>query len=57
MSDLEVSLCYQKSEKSYLIQASDLVAGNIRRIYLNNINNVIELKNKINFVDYYLFLP
>lgn len=56
-SDLEVSLCYQKSDKSYLIQASDLIAGTIRRTYLNNINDIIEFNKKISFVNYKLFLP
>lgn len=56
-SDLEISLCYQKSDKSYLIQASDLVAGTVRRTYLDNINDIIEFNKKINFVSYKLFLP
>lgn len=56
-SDLEVNLCYQKSEKSYLIQASDLVAGTVRRLYLNNINNSLEFSKRIEFVNYKIFLP
>ena len=56
-SELEVKICYQKSEKSYLIQASDLVAGSIRRIYLNNINDIVEFNKRISFVNYQLFLP
>ncbi len=56
-SDLDVKVCYQKSEKSYLIQASDLVAGTIRRAYLNNINDITEFNKKISFVNYQLFLP
>ena len=54
---LDIILAYQKSEKSYLIQASDLTAGTIRRLYLNNINNILEFNKKIQFVDYILFLP
>ena len=56
-NDLDVNVCYQKSEKSYLIQASDLVAGTIRKTYLNNINDITEFSKKINFVNYKLFLP
>ncbi len=56
-SDLEVSVCYQKSEKSYLIQAADLVAGTVRKLYLNNINNSLEFFKKIEFVNYRILLP
>lgn len=56
-SNLEVRICYQKSEKSYLIQASDLIAGTIRRSYLNNIDDIIEFGKKTNFINYKLFLP
>lgn len=56
-SDLDVKLNYQKSDKSYLIQAADLVAGTIRRNYLNNINNITEFNKRINFVNYTIFLP
>ena len=56
-SDLDISLCYQKSDKSYLIQASDLVAGTVRRLYLNESNNIVEFNKKISFVDYKVFLP
>lgn len=56
-NSLEVSVCYQKSDKSYLIQASDLLAGTIRNAYLNNINDIIEFNKKTNFVNYKLFLP
>lgn len=56
-SDLDITLNYQKSEKSYLIQAADLVAGTIRRTYLDNIDNIIEFNKKINFVNYRIFLP
>ena len=56
-SSLDVKVCYQKSEKSYLIQASDLVAGTIRKYYLNNINNFIEFSKRTDFVNYRVFLP
>ncbi len=56
-SDLDVSICYQKSEKSFLIQASDLIAGTVRQTYLNNINDITEFNKHISFVNYRLFLP
>lgn len=56
-STLEVDVCYQKSEKSYLIQASDLVAGTIRKLYLNNINDLLEFSKRIEFVNYKIILP
>lgn len=56
-SDLEVSLCYQKSEKSFLIQAADLIAGTVRKTYLNNIGDITEFSKRIEFVNYRLFLP
>ena len=56
-SDLEVCIHYQKSEKSFLIQASDLVAGTTRRLYLNNLNTPLEFIKRINFINYKIFLP
>ena len=56
-SELEVDVCYQKSEKSYLIQASDLIAGTVRRLYINNIDNGLEFLKRIDFVNYRIFLP
>lgn len=56
-SDLEVSVCYQKSEKSYLIQASDLIAGTVRNLYLRNMSNSMEFSKRIEFIDYKIFLP
>ena len=56
-SELEVDVRYQKSEKSYLIQASDLIAGTVRRLYLNNIDNGLEFLKRIDFVNYRIFLP
>ena len=56
-SDLEVIVSYQKSEKSYLIQASDLIAGTARKLYLNNINDSLEFSKRTNFINYKLILP
>ena len=38
-SDLQILITYQVSSKSYVIQASDLLAGTIRRTVLNNLEN------------------
>ena len=38
-SDLLISLTYQDSGKSYVVQAADLLAGTIRRKALNALNN------------------
>lgn len=56
-SDLDVTICYQKSEKSYLIQAADLVAGSVRRLYLSNINDLLEFSKRTNFINYKIILP
>lgn len=56
-SELEVIINYQKSEKSYLIQSADLIAGTIRSIYLRNMTNGVELLKRLNFVNYKIFLP
>ena len=56
-SDLEVIVSYQKSEKSYLIQASDLIAGTARKLYLNNINDSLEFSKRTNFINDKLILP
>lgn len=56
-SDLDVILHYQKSEKSYLIQSADLVAGTVRRLYLNNINDFLEFTKRTDFINYRIILP
>ena len=56
-SDLYVKVCYQKSDKSYLIQASDLIAGTVRRLFLRNVDDFMEFSKRIDFIDYKLFLP
>lgn len=56
-SDFDVILNYQKSDKSYLIQAADLTAGSIRKNYLNSINDIIEFNKRTDFINYKVFLP
>jgi len=53
---LDIRLNYQKSEKSYLIQAADLVAGSIRRRFLNS-NTHADFLETIKFIKNYIFLP
>lgn len=56
-SDLNVNVCYQKSEKSFLIQASDLVAGTVRTLYLNNLDDFLEFSKRTEFINYKIILP
>lgn len=56
-SDLEIDLTYQKSDKSYVVQAADLVAGTVRRKNIDYYNNPSELYKTLSFVDYKIFLP
>lgn len=54
--NLDIKLQYQKSDKSFAVQGADLIAGITRKtniIYLNNTN----LKDKLKYLDYYIFLP
>lgn len=46
----------QKSEKSYLIQASDLVAGTVRNLYLRNSGDAMEFSKRTEFINYKIFL-
>ena len=56
-SGLEVNICYQKSERSYLIQSADLVAGSVRKLYLNNIDDLLEFSKRTDFINYKIILP
>lgn len=56
-SELDVQVCYQKSERSYLIQASDLVAGTVRNLYLRNMEDAMEFSKRTEFINYKIFLP
>ena len=55
-SNLNIQLEFKNSATDYLVQAADLVAGTIRS-YRIHIQNTEELKNKLNFINYQLFLP
>ncbi len=54
-SDLEISIQYQDSKKSYVVQAADLLAGTIRKIALTNSSNIYESLSE--FVDFKIILP
>lgn len=56
-SDLQVDVHYKKSDKSYLIQASDLIAGSVRSLYLRNIDNPEEFSKRCEFINYKIILP
>lgn len=54
-SDINIKLSYQDSKKSYVIQASDLLAGTIRRIILDNNEHIPNIV--MNTIDYLVILP
>lgn len=57
-SDLEIALSYQDSSKSYVVQAADMLAGTIRRVAkeaLNDGKNIYEEVSKI--ADFIIILP
>lgn len=54
---LDIELSYQKSDKSYVVQAADLVAGTVRKKVLQLYDNPTELYKNLEFVDYKIFLP
>lgn len=49
--ELNINLYYQKSDKSFAIQAADLVAGTTRRININ------DEQIKLEYIDYLLYIP
>ncbi len=56
--DLDISITYQDSGKSYVVQAADLLAGTIRRKMLEVCNNDLEFYKFLdNFVDLKIILP
>ena len=56
-SELELNLQYLSSDKSYVIQASDLVAGTVRRTLYHNRKDLAVGFKKISFVTYKTILP
>lgn len=55
-STLEIDLKYVLSHRHISIQASDLIAGETRRIILSDTDSLIQLK-KLEYLDVKLFLP
>ena len=53
---LDINLTYQRSDKSYVIQAADLVAGMVRKINLS-VSDSEEIGKKLAFIYFKLFLP
>lgn len=54
-SNLEVVVSYQDSGKSFVVQAADLLAGTIRRIALDNQDEINQSLSKL--VDFKIILP
>lgn len=50
-------ITYQKSDKSYVVQAADLIAGTVRKAALSNLENPYEWHRIMEFIDYKIFLP
>ena len=55
-SKLSIDLIYVLSHRHILIQASDFIAGETRRIIVSNLEKLIMLK-KIEYLDVKIFLP
>lgn len=56
-STLDIDLQYLSSATSYVIQASDLVAGTVRRTMLYYQKDTLTAYQKINFITYKIKLP
>lgn len=54
---LDIKLTYQRSDKSYVVQAADLVAGTTRKINIIYGMDMNTLLTKMNYINYLLFLP
>ena len=56
-NDFDIMLTYLKSDKSFVVQAADLIAGMTRANAIKYINNRQDLSQSLNFVYYIIFLP
>ena len=54
---LDIKLTYQHSDKSYVVQAADLIAGTIRHKFIYNHDNYFNLIDELSIIDFMLFLP
>ena len=55
---MEISITYQDSNKSYVVQAADLLAGTVRRQVVNNYSQNLKIdENLEKLVDFKIILP
>lgn len=54
---LDLTINYQNSSKSYVIQGADLLAGTIRRKTIAAFNKHEDINNKLDFIDCKMFFP
>lgn len=54
---LTLTLCYQNSSKSYVVQGADLLAGTIRRKSIDAASNHVDVNSNLEFVDCKIFFP
>ncbi len=57
LGDLKIVLTYLKSDKSFVVQAADLIAGTTRKRNIYFKNNPQELLKSLKFANFLLFLP
>ena len=55
--NLRISLLFKESKTNYLIQAADLIAGQMRKNYLYYLLNEEQLRKNLAFINYQIFLP
>ena len=56
-SDLTITLTYQKSDKSYVVQAADLIAGTVRKHMILASSNHKAFQKIMKYLNYKIFLP
>ena len=56
-NELKIKITYQHSDKSYAIQASDLIAGTIRHKFIDNSSDHSKLINELSIINTKIFLP
>jgi len=56
-SRLELNISYQDSGKSYVVQGADLIAGTIRKKYINALEENKSIYNELSSVDLKVFFP
>ena len=57
-NDLNISIAYQNSAKSYVVQAADLLAGTVRRNSIDAINSKTSVNDSLkSFINCFIILP